>query len=56
MDSIPFQLQADGALLRNRSVPTGLYPLYKKWLRFYPDFCRKYQFPETERKSLDHFL
>ena len=56
MDSIPFQLQTDGALLRNRSVPAGLHPLYKKWFRFYLDFCRKYHFPEIERKSLDHFL
>jgi integron integrase len=57
MDSIPLQLQAEyEALLRNRSVPTGLHPLYKKWLRFYLDFCRKYRFQETERKSLEHFL
>ena len=57
MDSIPLQLQTEfETLLRNRSVPTGLHPLYKKWLRFYLDFCQKYRFPETERKSLDHFL
>jgi len=56
MNNIPFQLQADGALMRNRAVPTGLHPLYKKWLRFYLDYCQKYRFSETERKSLDHFL
>jgi len=56
MDSIPFQLQTDGALLRNRSVPTGLHPLYKKWFRFYLDFCQQYRFPENDRKSLDQFL
>ena len=57
MDNIPLQLQAEfGTLLRNRSVPTGLHSLYRKWLRFYLDFCRKYRFPETERKSLHHFL
>jgi len=33
IDSIPLQLQTDGTLLGNRSVPTGLNPLYKKWLR-----------------------
>jgi hypothetical protein len=33
-----------------------LHLLYKKWLRFYLDFCRKYRFSENERKSLDHFL
>jgi hypothetical protein len=38
------------------SVPTDLHSFYRKWLRFYLDFCQKYRFPETERKSLDHFL
>lgn len=57
MDSIPLQLQTEyETLLKNRSVPTGLYPRYRKWLRFYLDFCRKYRFPETEQKSLEHFL
>ncbi len=57
MDSIPIQLQTDfEVFLRNRSVQTSLHPLYKKWLRFYLDFCQKYHFSETERNSLDHFL
>ena len=57
MDSIPLHLQtAFETILRNRSVPAGLHLLFKKWLRFYLDFCRKYHFPEIERKSLDHFL
>ena len=57
MDSIPLQLQAEfETLLRNRSVPAGEHPQYKKWLRFYLDFCRKYRFSEAERKSLEHFL
>ena len=57
MNSIPLQLQTEfEAFLRNRSIPTGLHPFYRKWLRFYLDFCRKYRFPETERKSLDYFL
>ena len=40
----------------NRSIPTGLHPFYRRWLRFHLDSCRKYRFPETERKSLDYFL
>jgi len=57
MDSIPLQLLSEvETLLRNRSVPTGVHPHYKKWLRFYLDFCRKYRFMETERISLEHFL
>jgi len=56
MDSIPLQLRTDGTILRNWSVPSGLHPPYIKWLRFYLNFCQKYRFPDTERKSLDHFL
>jgi hypothetical protein len=57
VNSIPLQLQTEfETLLRNRSVPTGLHSFYGKWLRFYLDFCQKYRFPETERKSLDYFL
>jgi len=57
MNSIPLQLQTEfETLLRSRSVPTGLYPFYRKWLRFFLDFCQKYRFPETERKSQDYFL
>ncbi len=57
MNSIPLQLQTEfETFLRNRSVPTGLHSFYGKWLRFYLDFCQKYRFPETERKSLDYFL
>jgi len=57
MHNIPIQLQAEfEALLKNRSVPTGLHPLYRKWLRYYLSFCKKYRFSETDQKSLDHFL
>jgi integron integrase len=57
VNSIPLQLQTEfEIILKNRSVPAALHPLYRKWLRFYLDFCVKYRFPETERKSLDHFL
>ena len=30
--------------------------VYQKWLRYYLDFCRKYNFPQTQRGSLTHFL
>jgi hypothetical protein len=57
MNSISLQLQTEfETFLRNRSVPTGLHPFYRRWLRFHLDSCRKYRFPETERKSLDYFL
>jgi len=57
LDSIPIHLQTEfEAILRNKSVPIGFHIHYKKWLRFYLDFCRKYGFRENERISLDHFL
>jgi integron integrase len=30
--------------------------VYQKWLCYYLDFCRKYNFPQTQRGSLAHFL
>ena len=30
--------------------------VYQKWLRYYLDFCRKYNFSQTQRGSLTHFL
>ena len=44
------------AYLRNNQVPNRAYTSYKKWLRFYLDFCRKYHFSPTQRESLPHFL
>jgi len=29
---------------------------YRKWLRYYLDFCAKYQHPPGERDSLPEFL
>jgi len=30
--------------------------VHQKWLRYYLDFCRKYNFLQTQRGSLTHFL
>ncbi|MBW2166933.1 MAG: hypothetical protein JRG74_12815 [Deltaproteobacteria bacterium] len=30
--------------------------VYQKWLRYYLDFCRKYNFLQTQCGSLTHFL
>ena len=42
--------------LRNLSIPKSLHGTYKKWLRYYLDFCQKYHFPHAQRESLPHFL
>ena len=42
--------------LDKRRVPARERRSYRKWLRFYLDFCRKYDQPATEGGSLSHFL
>lgn len=52
MDSIPFWLQAEfEALLRIRSVLTGLHPINKKGLRFYLDFFENIVFQKRNDKA-----
>ncbi|KPA12884.1 integrase fusion protein, partial [Candidatus Magnetomorum sp. HK-1] len=42
-------------LLSNRSVPKNQHTYYKKWFRFYWDFCHKYEHPVNNQKSLSFF-
>ena len=42
--------------LRNKTIPERSHGLYKKWLRYYPDFCGKCDFPDARKESLPHFL
>ena len=44
------------ACLIAREIPKGSHMYYKKWLRFYLDFCAKYQFEPNNRESLAAFL
>jgi len=44
------------AYLRNRRVPNKLHGEYKKWLRYYLDFCQKYQISPTKNGSLPRFI
>lgn len=43
-------------LLFNYSVPKNNYFYYKKWLRFYWDFCHKYQHNPFYKDSLPFFI
>jgi len=57
MLSIPLDLRAEfDVYLTARNVPKAEHGLYAKWLRFYLDFCRKYNFPEELSESLPHFV
>ena len=33
--------------LRNKAIPKQTHGLYKKWLRYYLDFCHKYHVPHA---------
>ncbi len=44
------------ALLVKRAIPEKYYYEYRKWLRYYLDFCRKYYFQELQQESLLHFI
>ena len=57
MHSIPSTLrnQFDG-YLKSKTVSEKYHGLYKKWLQYYLDFCRKYDFSPENRESLPHFI
>lgn len=50
---ILFQFEAQ---LKREPIPERNHIFYRKWLRFYFDFCQKYHFDETDRASLTPFL
>lgn len=57
MIKIPEALQKKySLLLTNSDVPPDLYKNYRKWLRYYLDFCQKYQHPYGDKKSSLLFL
>ena len=57
MLTVPKELmsQFDSVLHKNTIPQKNIY-YYKKWLRYYLDFCHKYRYPQSERQSLSHFL
>jgi integron integrase len=42
--------------LTKKSVPNQLRNYYKKWLRYYLDFCQKYSHPPSTKESLHQFI
>jgi len=44
------------ALLVKKQIPRASLPVYRKWLRYYLDFCHKYKFNPLEKESLPRFL
>lgn len=44
------------SLLIQKAVPEMHHPYYRKWLRYYLDFCQKYGFRQSDTKSLTPFI
>ena len=42
--------------LAKRLIPNGLHGVYKKWLRYYLDFCQKYHLPAARAQGLPRFI
>jgi hypothetical protein len=42
--------------LTSRSIPDALRYHYKKWLRYYLDFCQKYHQSVSTKESLQRFI
>ena len=42
--------------LRNKAIPNNVHGPYKKWLRYYLDFCQKYHFSDIDKNSLPRFI
>lgn len=57
MHNIPPSLRSQfESHLQKKGIPKNLQAVYQKWLRYYLDFCQKYQFSQTQTGSLAHFL
>ena len=44
------------SLLNIRAIPSQYHGFYKKWLQYYLDFCRKYDFDPQNHESLSKFI
>jgi integron integrase len=57
MLNISSSLQAElDRWLQKKAIPNGIHSAYKKWVRFYLDFCQKYGFLASNKDSLPPFL
>lgn len=43
-------------LLSKRNIPENIHVHYQRWLRYYLDFCKKYNFPSSSIASLEPFI
>ena len=43
-------------VLGNKGIPSKNHYHFQKWLRYYLDFCHKYQFIPADKDSLSYFV
>ena len=43
-------------LLLQKNINKNHHPDYRKWLRYYLDFCSKYHHDHSKKESLFHFI
>ncbi|MBN2061912.1 MAG: integron integrase [Deltaproteobacteria bacterium] len=57
MLKIPESVMEDfSSFLKEKNIPVTLHNYYKRWLRYYLDYCHKYQFDCLNPDSLPNFL
>lgn len=57
MKNIPAQIQDNfKAELEKNDIPAGQHGYFVKWLRYYLDFCEKYDFEPDDPQSLPYFI
>jgi hypothetical protein len=57
MKQIPTQINAlYETQLNQKAIPKKICPYYKKWLRYYLDFCHKYNHESSVKKSFAHYI
>jgi hypothetical protein len=57
MKQIPQNIRVPyDALLVRKQIPRSSLQNYRKWLRYYLDFCDKYKFNQFEKNSATSFL
>lgn len=57
MLQIPQEINTEfNLLLDNRHIPKSEHNNFRKWLRYYLDFCKKYRFDGSKKECLSHFI
>jgi len=44
------------AHLKNKAISKSAHFNYRKWLRYYLDFCAKYHLNELKKENIVHFI